>query len=159
MTGISGRFSTMSSIAKVRKSKIKTLLTGLWRNVFARRTQQPAEPSGTERHDEVRMRPGKGEPRRAPIFDRSIQAWREPEEGRMKWVSSSSVSTMSMETRMTNVIMLKDHLSRSRQRSGELPADRKAAILMFTGIRYERMDDRRADAPPSSPLPGANQKH
>lgn len=149
----------MSSIAKIGISTIKALLRSLWRNGPARRADDPAEFSGTVAQSEARAVPGEGEPRTAPIFDRSIHARREPDEGRMKWTSCSSVSTVSMETRMANVIRLKDHLSRSRPKSGDLPADREAAILMFTGIRYERMDQRDSERANPSPLPGANQKH
>lgn len=60
---------------------------------------------------------------------------------------------------MANVIRLQDHASRTKPKTNELPADQKAAILMFTGIRYERMDGDQPDKPTSTSLPGAHQKH
>lgn len=64
--------------------------------------------------------------------------------GRVKSVLRSSVSLFNMETRMANVIYLKDRPPSSRRlakASADTAAARQAGsaeILLYTGVRYER---------------------
>jgi len=44
-----------------------------------------------------------------------------------------------METRMAIVVALADRLSQTRRRKGRKPVE--AQILLFTGVRYERLTE------------------
>ncbi|KQY20111.1 hypothetical protein ASD31_05015 [Rhizobium sp. Root482] len=64
-----------------------------------------------------------------------------------------------METSMADVIRIEDRLVRAPPKTGTQPAVHgDAVILMFTGIRYERLDDH-PGGNPATPLRSKSKKH
>jgi hypothetical protein len=155
--------SIMFSIAKSGVRAFKTFLTKLWPTL---RADKSTEKSGfvlQVEPKEIRNHPGEGATRRAFMSDPQGPVKRQPDEGRMRSVSSSSVSSRSSETRMADVIRLQDRFSRGRKMH-QTGTGEDATILMFTGIRYERIEN--ADVPKApgikpaiKPLNGASKKH
>ena len=61
---------------------------------------------------------------------------------------------------MAEVIRIEDRQVRTpRKMTTEAAPDRNAVILMFTGIRYERLDGGPDDAILGKPAQGGNKKH
>jgi hypothetical protein len=60
-----------------------------------------------------------------------------------------------VETIMADLVMLKDWLQQTPRKTGVVPAE-SAEILLFTGVRYERLDT--PDQPPSKKTSGTARK-
>ena len=61
---------------------------------------------------------------------------------------------------MADVIRIEDRQLRvPRKMAPEAAAEKKAVILLFTGIRYERLDGAPAENIAGNPAHGASKKH
>ncbi len=61
---------------------------------------------------------------------------------------------------MADVIRLEDRTPRIPRKSvTEQGQPNKAVILLFTGIRYERLDSQKGGGPAKTPLHGGRKKH
>lgn len=61
---------------------------------------------------------------------------------------------------MADVIRMEGRAPRTpRKPSGEKALPNNAVILLFTGIRYERLDGQTGGGPAKTPLQGGRKKH
>jgi hypothetical protein len=82
-----------------------------------------------------------------------------PQNGQGEINDSSSVSTRFLETSMAEVIRIEDRLTRAPPKPAMGPvAPSNAVVLLFTGIRYERLDGDHGATPPQ-PVPDQTKKH
>jgi hypothetical protein len=149
----------MFAIARSGILKVKAMLTKLWPNHGTGHGDDMIVPRSPYEPKYIRDHPEEGATRTAQMTDRDRSVERQPEQGRMKSVSSSSVSSSVVETRMADVIRLQDRQQRGSRRA-DPSARQDATILLFTGIRYERLTEPALLSPPdSAPAGSANQKH
>ena len=87
-----------------------------------------------------------------------IPGMRQPGDGQGEIHDSSSVSFILMETRMADVIRLGDRTPRTpRKSTSDQVQNNKAVILLFTGIRYERLDGQ-TGGPAKTPFQGSGSR-
>jgi len=101
----------------------------------------------------------KEQTRKAQMSGRKLEERVGPQNGQGEINDSSSVSTRFLETSMAEVIRIEDRLTRAPPKPAMGPvAPSNAVILLFTGIRYERLDGHRGATPPK-PVPDQTKKH
>ena len=131
---------SMKSLVTSALRCVNRLLTKLWPNHAEDATMNPLRRGYDDRTSKSRNDPEKGETR--TVRSGSGLPRHQPGQGRVKSVSYSSLSNPVLETRMADVIRLKDHPARSLRRTpNSAQKGAEAVVLMFTGIRYERIGE------------------